>query len=136
MENERVPSLYSITLMRRTILAALLLGVGLIYFLIGRSPGWQPFVTVSGLAAFSLIYTVLSLRGNGWIILFTFIVLLLAIFWKPGEPWSAVLGAVLVLINAFKLARPKDESEGTEEALSDQTAEAEQSDEPSGYVGL
>src|SRR5688572_33059375 len=123
MENKQVPSLYMMTVMRRTIMGALLLGIGLTYFLIGRSPGWQPFLLVVGLSAFSLIYTALSLRGNGWIIMFTFMVLLLAIFWKPNEPWSALIGAVLVLINAFKLARPKDEGEGTEEVLSDQTAE-------------
>jgi hypothetical protein len=135
MENKRVPSLYMMTVMRRTIMGALLLGVGLTYFLIGRSPGWQPFILVSALGAFSLIYTALSLKGNGWIILFTFMVLLLAIFWKPGEPWSALLGAMLVLFNAFKLARQDDR--GTEESTSDSAApEAEQTDEPSGYVGL
>src|SRR5688500_7894225 len=136
MENQRVPSLYSMTLMRRTIMVALLLGIGLVYFLIGRSPGWQPFIMVSGLAAFSLIYTALSLRGNGWIILFTFTVLLLAIFWKPGEPWSALIGAVLVIINAFRLARAEDE--GTEEGVSDSMPEPKVApdDDYSGYVGL
>lgn len=114
-------------------MGALLLGVGLAYFLIGRSPGWQPFVLVSGLAAFSLIYTVLSLRGNGWVILFTFMVLLLAIFWKPNEPWSALLGAVLVLIKAFTLAQPKEEY--TEETASD-AAKQDADQDYSGYVGL
>jgi hypothetical protein len=91
-------------LVRNTVAAAILFGIGVIFFLNGRSPGWQPFAVVSGLAALSMFSSALTGRGR---ILSTFslVVLLLAMFWKPGQPWAAVAGAVIVLLNALSLAR-------------------------------
>src|SRR5688572_2315069 len=85
-------------LVRNTVAAAILFGIGLIFFLNGRSPGWQPFAVVSGLAALSMFTSALTGRGR---ILATLalVILLLAMFWKPGQPWAAVAGAVIVLLN-------------------------------------
>jgi hypothetical protein len=74
-----------------------------------------------------------ALTGRGRIFAtFALIVLLLAMFWKPGQPWAAVAGAVLVLLNALRLAR----SERIQQEDKAFPVPPEPSDDEQGYIGI
>jgi hypothetical protein len=118
-------------LVRNTVAAAILFGIGLIFFLNGRSPGWQPFALVSGLAALSMFASALTGRGRIFAT-FALVILLLAMFWKPGQPWAAVAGAVLVLLNALRLAR----SERIQQEDKEFPVLPESPGDEQGYIGI
>jgi hypothetical protein len=129
------PSIKPTELVRRVTVAAVLFGIGLVFFLNGRSPGWQPFAMVSFVSLISLIFLMLTGRGSSLISFFAFVVLLLAMFWKPGQPWAALTGVILVLLNAFKDARA-EETDAMSDAISAQPDVPAASSEEQEYIGL
>jgi hypothetical protein len=92
-------------LIRRALVSTLVAGVALAFVLFQRDPGWQPFVAAGLLALASMLLTVAMLPGSDPVGYLALVVLLLGMLWEPGRPWSAVVGVVLVFLNALKNAR-------------------------------
>src|SRR5262245_25418678 len=103
---------------RRTVVAALLLGAALAFLLTGRSPGWQPFALVTVVSLISLLFIYFSGRGSDLMGFFALAILLLAMFWEPGRPWAALTGTVLVLLNAFSDGRNQQQNQAEQASTS------------------
>ena len=91
------------TLTRQVVLATLMAGIAVVFILIEREPGWQPFL-VSGLLAIIFLFTSLSRwRNSEWLGLLALTVLVLTTLWDRKKPTAAVIGVVLVMLNALRM---------------------------------
>jgi hypothetical protein len=115
------------SLIRRVLVSALVAGIALAFVLFQRDPGWQPFVAAGTLALASMFLAVSMIPGSDPVGYLALVVLLLGMFWEPGRPWSAVVGVVLVFLNALKNARI--------ERIEGEQSVAPEPSEPGGPVG-
>ncbi len=93
------------TAVRRVVISTLLAGVALVFILTNRAPGWEPFIAGGVLAVASLLLSLAALQISDLISFFALCVVVLAMFWEPGRPWAALVGLVLMLLNALKNSR-------------------------------
>lgn len=89
---------------RQVILSVVMFGIGLVFAITGRAPGWQPFAAASVLAVFTLILA-LSKWGNSsrWLGLLTLAVLMLGILWDLEKPVGMILAVALVALRALSM---------------------------------
>lgn len=94
---------------RQVILSIVMFGIGLVFAITGRAPGWQPFAAGCALAAITLI-TALSKwsASSRWLGLLTLAVLMLAILWDVDKPLGMVLSVVLVALRALSMGSSAD----------------------------
>lgn len=93
------------SLIRRVLTSLLIIGAALAFILIGRRPGWQPYLAVAILSFISLVLSISGLRGSEPFGYLAMAILVLAMFWDPEHPWAALVGLFLLVLNALKNAR-------------------------------
>ena len=99
-------------LTEQVVLATLMAGISLVFILVDRDPGWQPFLASGVLAVIFLLTSLSMWAGSGWLGLLALTVLLLTTLWDHDKPAAVVIGVALIMLNALRtspLLQNKDE---------------------------
>ncbi len=96
---------------QQVVLSTAMIGITIVFILMGRRPGWQAYAVIGLLAISFLVASLVMWQGSNWLGIVALAVLLLAMLWKTERPLSAVAGLVLSILGALNAYRKKREAE-------------------------
>lgn len=102
----------------RVVVAALVIGVAIVFSVLGHSPGWPAFAVAGGVALASLLAALAMWRGSNWLVMLAFVLLLGIIFYGNQGLLGAAVGLFLVALSLLRVWRQRTIAE-EEEDLND-----------------
>ena len=103
---------------QQVVLATLMVGVAVVYFVVGRNP-WKAFVFSGVVSILFLAASLAMWKRSNWVGVLSLAVLFIAMFWDEARPASGILGALLAFLSAWMTysqeKNPEPETESREE---------------------
>jgi hypothetical protein len=79
----------------------MMVGVAVVFILIGRDPGWRAYVISGGVALLFLAASLAMWRRSNWVGVLALAVLYMAMLWDEARPASGIAGAILAFFSAW-----------------------------------
>ncbi len=79
----------------------MMVGVAIVFILIGRDPGWRAYVISGSVAILFLAASLAMWKRSNWLGVLSLAVLYIAMLWDDARPASGILGAILAFFSAW-----------------------------------
>jgi uncharacterized membrane protein YkgB len=86
---------------QQVVLAMMMVGVAIVFILIGRDPGWRAYIISGSVAILFLAASLAMWKRSNWLGVASLAVLYMAMLWDEARPASGIVGALLAFLSAW-----------------------------------